>query len=47
MPTENFNIKSKDKDTRGRKIAVYTVCTMVLILCVLLDIYFIGGIFGS
>lgn len=46
MTQENFNIKDKTKDEKLRKAAVYTICAMVLLLTVLLDIYFIGEIFG-
>ncbi len=42
MAQEGFNIREKPKDSQARKIAVYTVCVLVLILSVLLDIYFIG-----
>ena len=46
MAQEDFNIKSKTKDEKLRNIAVYAICAMILILTVLLDIYFISGIFA-
>lgn len=44
MPTENFNIKDKPQDAKSHKIAVYTICVLILVLTVLLDIYFLTGI---
>ncbi|MCR5593931.1 MAG: hypothetical protein K6F79_09335 [Saccharofermentans sp.] len=44
MPNENFNINDKSKDAKSHKIAVYTICVLVLLLTVLLDIYFLTGI---
>ena len=46
MAQEDYNIKSKTKDEKMRKYAIYIICGMVLILTVLLDIYFISEIFG-
>lgn len=46
MAQEDFNIKSKTKDEKMRKCAIYIICAMVLVLTVLLDIFFISEIFG-
>ncbi|MBR1798186.1 MAG: hypothetical protein IJ757_09310 [Clostridiales bacterium] len=44
MAQEEFNIKEKPRDERFKKAAVYTICSMVLVLTVLLDIYFLTDI---
>ena len=46
MPQENFNIKEQSADEKMRRAAVYVICTMIIILTVLLDIYFISEILG-
>ena len=46
MAQEDFNIKSKTKDEKMRKYAIYVICAMVLVLTVLLDVFFISEIFG-
>lgn len=45
MAKQEFNINDKDKDVKSHQTAVYMICILVLILTVLLDIYFITGIF--
>jgi hypothetical protein len=46
MAQEDFNIREKTTDEKMRRAAVYVICSMILILTVLLDIYFISEILG-
>jgi hypothetical protein len=46
MAQEDFNIKGSTRDQKSRRFAIYTICTLVIILTVLLDIYFIAGLLG-
>ncbi len=41
MAHEDFNIRQNNNDRRLRRGAVYIICTLIIILTVLLDIYFI------
>ena len=42
MAQEEFNLKDKPRDDKMRRGAIYTVCTMIIILTVLLDIYIVS-----
>ena len=40
------NIRDTGRDIKRRRAMVYLFCAFVLILCALLDVYFILGIFS-
>ena len=46
MAQEDFNSREKTGDEKMRRAAIYVICTLVIILTVLLDIYFISEIFA-
>lgn len=46
MAQEDFNIRQRSGDEKMRRAAVYVICTMILVLTVLLDIFFISEIFS-
>ena len=42
---DDVNIRNAGRDNTTKAV-VYVVCTLIIILCILLDIYFILGIAG-
>lgn len=42
MAQEEFNLKDRSRDTKMRRGVIYLFCTMIIILTILLDTYFIS-----
>lgn len=42
MAQEEFNLKDRSRDRKMRRGVIYIFCTMIIILTILLDVYFIS-----
>lgn len=47
MAKRDMNINTPNRDIRKTRLLIYIICVLIMVVCFLLDIYFVAGIFGG